>query len=209
VLTWEDAIRKMTGLPANTIGMVDRGFVAPGMAADVTVFDPNTVIDRATYDDPAQLSDGIRTVIVNGVVALRDGKPTGERGGRVLVRSVHMPSRPMNGTTAPRRFAARGTMADGRRVTIDVTQPAGAARATGTFRLLDAHGSTLIDGSDLGVLQMAKDWASITGVSRSQPGGAPRPFTAVIERADRFVAGTPRTLSVEVPGEPAVTGVLK
>jgi hypothetical protein len=100
-------------------------------------------------------------------------------------------------------------MADGRRVTIEVRQPAGAARATGTFRLLDAHGSTLIDGSDLGVLQMAKDWASITGVSRSQPGGAPRPFTAVIERADRFVAGTPRTLSVEVPGEPAVTGVLK
>jgi N-acyl-D-aspartate/D-glutamate deacylase len=209
VLTWEDAIRKMTALPANTIGMIDRGFIAPGMAADVTVFDPHTVIDRATYDDPAQLSEGIRTVIVSGVVALRDGKPTGERGGRVLARSVHMPSRPMNGITTPRRFAARGTMADRRRVTIDVTQAAGAARATGTFRLLDAHGATLVDVSDLGVLQTAKDWASITGVARSQPGGAPRPFTAVIERADPFVAGTPRTLSVEVAGQPAATGVLK
>jgi hypothetical protein len=209
VLTWEDAIRKMTALPANTIGMIDRGFIAPGMAADVTVFDPHTVIDRATYDDPAQLSEGIRTVIVSGVVALRDGKPTGERGGRVLARSVHMPSRPMNGITTPRRFAARGTMADRRRVTIDVTQAAGAARATGTFRLLDAHGATLVDVSDLGVLQTAKDWASITGVARSQPGGAPRPFTAVIERADPFVAGTPRTVSVELAGQPAVTGVLK
>ena len=208
VLTWEAAIRKMTALPANTIGMIDRGFIAPGMAADVTVFDPHPVIDRATYDDPAQLSEGIRTVIVNGVVALRDGKPTSERGGRVLVRSAHMPGRPMNSVTT-RRFAARGTMPDRRRVTIDLTQAAGAARATGAFRLLDAHGSTLLDASDLGVLQTAKDWASITGMARSQPGGAPRPFTAVFERADPFVAGTPRTLSVEVPGQPAVTGVLK
>jgi len=209
VLTWEDAIRKMTALPANTIGMVDRGFIAPGMAADVTVFDPRTVIDRATYDDPAQLSEGIRTVVVNGIVALRDGKPTGERGGRVLARSAHMPSRPMNVVTTPRRFAARGTMADGRRVTIDLAQAAGAARATGTFRLLDAHGSTQIDVSHLGVLQTTKDWASITGVARSEPGGALRPFTAVVERADPFVAGTPRTLSLEVAGQPAVTGVLK
>jgi hypothetical protein len=179
------------------------------MAADVTVFDPNTVLDRATYDDPAQLSEGIRTVIVNGVVALRGGKPTGERAGRALARSVHMPSRPMNVVTMPRRFAARGTMADGRRVTIELRQAAGAARATGTFRLLDAHGGTLLDASDVGVLQTTNDWASITGVARTQPGGAPRPFTAVVERADPFVAGTPRTLRVEVAGQPAVTGVLK
>ncbi len=101
-LTWEDAVRKMTALPANTIGMVDRGFLAPGMAADVTVFDPNTVIDRATYDEPARLSEGIRYVLVNGRVALHDGVVTGLQGGRVLLRSVHMPSRPMN--TAARRF---------------------------------------------------------------------------------------------------------
>src|SRR4029079_8690967 len=133
VLTWEDAIRKMTALPANTIGMIDRGFIAPGMAADITVFDPNTVIDRATYEDPAQLSEGIRDVIVNGAVALRNRKPTGARGGRVLARPAHMPSRPMNGVTAPRRFAARGTMADGRRATIDMA-PAG--RAPGAPRHL-------------------------------------------------------------------------
>jgi N-acyl-D-aspartate/D-glutamate deacylase len=209
VLTWEDAIRKMTALPANTIGMVDRGFIAPGMAADITVFDPNTVIDRATYEDPAQLSEGIRDVIVNGAVALRNGKPTGERGGRVLARSAHMPSRPMNGVTAPRRFAARGTMADGRRVTIDLAQAAGAPRATGTFRLVDAHGAALIDVAGLGVLQTMKDWASITGTTRSQPAGVLRPFTAVVEQADPFAPGTPRTFSVEVAGQPPLTGVLK
>ena len=56
-LTWEDAVRKMTALPAAIIGSVDRGFLAPGMAADVTVFDPNVVVDHATYDDPARPSD--------------------------------------------------------------------------------------------------------------------------------------------------------
>lgn len=52
VLTWAEAIRKMTALPAATIGMVDRGLLAVGMAADVTVFDPNRIVDRATYEDP-------------------------------------------------------------------------------------------------------------------------------------------------------------
>jgi N-acyl-D-aspartate/D-glutamate deacylase len=60
-LTWEDAIRKMSALPANTMGMIDRGFLAVGMAADVTVFDPKTVIDRATCEEPAKLSEESRT----------------------------------------------------------------------------------------------------------------------------------------------------
>ena len=93
-LTWEDAVRKMTGLPANIVGMVDRGFLAPGMAADVTVFDPNAIADHATYEDPARPSDGIRDVVVNGRIALRNGAPTGERAGRALTRTEHMPSRP-------------------------------------------------------------------------------------------------------------------
>ena len=66
----------MTGLPASIIGMVDRGFIAAGMAADLTVFDPATVIDRATYDRPSERSEGIRFVVVNGGLALRDGEPT-------------------------------------------------------------------------------------------------------------------------------------
>lgn len=87
-LTWEDAVRKMTGLPAATIGMVDRGVLKAGMAADVTVFDPRTVIDHATFDKPTLKSDGVRAVLVNGVVALRDGAPTGQQGGRALARPV-------------------------------------------------------------------------------------------------------------------------
>jgi N-acyl-D-aspartate/D-glutamate deacylase len=59
-LTWEDAIRKMTGLPAATIGLVDRGWLAPGMAADIAVFDPATVIDHATFASPTRPSEGVR-----------------------------------------------------------------------------------------------------------------------------------------------------
>ena len=120
-LTWEDAVRKMTGLPAATIGMVDRGRLAVGMAADVVVFDPATVIDHATFEAPMQPSEGIRHVLVNGRVALRDGAPTGERAGQPLRRSVHMPTRPMNARgplTAVRRVAAGDVAA-----TIDVRQP--------------------------------------------------------------------------------------
>ena len=206
VLSWEDAIRKMTALPANTIGLIDRGFIAPGMAADITVFDPNTVIDRATYEDPAQLSEGIRDVIVNGTVALRNGTPTGERGGRVLARSAHMPSRPMN--MSPRRFTVRGTLGNGARVTIDVNQPVGSSRARGTVHVVAAPGTPAIDAVDLGVLQTATEWATITGMARTV-GGAAHPFTAVVELADPFVAGRPRTVSIAVQSEPLVSGVLK
>ncbi|HXI28763.1 MAG TPA: amidohydrolase family protein, partial [Vicinamibacterales bacterium] len=209
VLTWEDAVRKMTALPANTIGMIDRGFVAPGMAADVTIFDPATVIDRATYEDPAQLSVGIRFVIVNGAVALRDGRPTGERGGRVLARTAHMPSRPMSGRLTPLRLAARGTLADGTRVTIDVKQPAGEAHAEGTLRVVDAHGAPLVEAVDLGVLQTAKRWASVSGTTRGAPDGGLGAFTATVEQADPFLPGTPRSVTIDRPGRPPLSGVLK
>ena len=96
VLTWEDAVRKMTGLPAATIGMVDRGLLAAGMAADIAVFDPARVIDHATFEEPMLPSDGIRFLLVNGRLAVRDGQPTGERAGQALRRTVHMPTRRMN-----------------------------------------------------------------------------------------------------------------
>src|SRR6266850_36325 len=132
VLTWEDAIRKMTALPANTIGMVDRGFLAPGMAADVTLFDPTTVIDHATYEDAGQLSEGIRDVLVNGRVALRNGKVTGAHRGQILSRTAHMPSRPMT-TTVARQVSVQGPD-----VRIDLTQTSSARRARGAIQLRDA-----------------------------------------------------------------------
>jgi N-acyl-D-amino-acid deacylase len=86
LLTLRDAVRKMTSVPADTFGLTDRGLLEPGYAADLVIFDPDTVTDHATFAEPHQLSAGVRDVVVNGVVALRDGVPTGERPGRRLRR---------------------------------------------------------------------------------------------------------------------------
>jgi N-acyl-D-amino-acid deacylase len=86
VLTLEDAVRKMTALPAWRLGLEDRGRVAEGFAADLVLFDAATVIDRATFEQPHQYPDGIPYVIVNGVVTVDGGEFVDVRAGRVLRR---------------------------------------------------------------------------------------------------------------------------
>jgi N-acyl-D-aspartate/D-glutamate deacylase len=86
LLRLEDAVRKMTSLNAAKLGLRDRGTLRPGAFADLTVFDAEKVIDRATYLEPFQYPQGIAHVVVNGALALRDGEPTGARAGKVLRR---------------------------------------------------------------------------------------------------------------------------
>lgn len=88
VLTLEEAVRKMTSLPAARMKDATRGRLAEGMLADIAVFDPDRFEDRATYEDPHQYAVGMQHVLVRGVPVLSDGEPTGERPGRVL-RRVH------------------------------------------------------------------------------------------------------------------------
>jgi N-acyl-D-amino-acid deacylase len=80
------AVFKMTGGLAAALGLADRGLLREGYRADVTVFDPATIIDRATFEEPHQYPAGISTTIVNGVVVVEDGRHTGARPGRVLRR---------------------------------------------------------------------------------------------------------------------------
>ncbi len=82
----EEAVRKMTSLPARRMRLADRGLVRPGMAADITVFDPARVADIATYETPLRYSEGIDWVLVNGQVVLDQGKLTEARPGRFLTR---------------------------------------------------------------------------------------------------------------------------
>ena len=178
VLTWQDAVRKMTALPAATIGMIDRGYLAPGMAADVTVFDPRTVIDRATYEDPAIPSEGIRHVFVNGVSALRDGVVTGERGGRVVWRTDAMPSRPM--TPDGRRRVTLRAQTESGEISIDIRQERGARYAQGTVVM--RAGATPVVAGELGVLQVAPGWASFTSEN----------MRAVIDTANPLTPGSAR-----------------
>jgi N-acyl-D-amino-acid deacylase len=84
VLTLPDAIRRMTSLPATALGLSGRGKLAPGYFADVVVFDPATITDRATFDNPHQLSAGVTEVLVNGQVTIADGQFTGTLPGRAL-----------------------------------------------------------------------------------------------------------------------------
>ena len=86
LLTLPQAIAKMTGGAAAALGLADRGLLAEGQAADVVVFDPATIIDRSTYDDPHQYPAGIGTVIVNGMVVIDGGEHTGALPGRLLRR---------------------------------------------------------------------------------------------------------------------------
>jgi N-acyl-D-aspartate/D-glutamate deacylase len=84
LLRLEDAVRKMTSQNAAKIGLFDRGILRPGQVADITLFDPERVIDRATYTDPFQYSEGIEYVIVNGQLVLDQRKHLGTKPGRAL-----------------------------------------------------------------------------------------------------------------------------
>jgi N-acyl-D-aspartate/D-glutamate deacylase len=87
VVALPEAIRKMSSLAAANVGIRDRGRVAPGMRADLVLFDPSTVIDRATPSDPHALSVGIAKVWVNGVLSYQTGRVTGARAGAVIRRT--------------------------------------------------------------------------------------------------------------------------
>lgn len=84
VMTLEDAVRRMTSLPARAFSFHDRGIIRPGFAADLVLFDPDEVRDNATFADPHRFSQGFDVVVVNGVVAVADGRPTDGRGGQFV-----------------------------------------------------------------------------------------------------------------------------
>ncbi len=91
VLTLEDAVRKMSGLPAQRFGLNDRGLIRPGMKADLVLFDPAVIADQAEYANPHQYAVGVHSVWVNGVRELNNGTMTGNMGGRPLYGPAYKP----------------------------------------------------------------------------------------------------------------------
>ncbi|AHM62202.1 N-acyl-D-amino-acid deacylase [Flammeovirgaceae bacterium 311] len=87
VLSLEEAIRKMSGLPAETLGLTDRGFIRAGYKADLLLFDPTAIRERATYEDPYQLASGFQYVLVNGKVVKRGDTFASDRAGRMLKKN--------------------------------------------------------------------------------------------------------------------------
>jgi dihydroorotase/N-acyl-D-amino-acid deacylase len=84
IITLEDAVRRMTSLPAQRLNLPDRGLLRPGLRADLVLFDPATIQDHATFLDPHHYATGVRSVWVNGVLTLDEGTMTDQRGGQVL-----------------------------------------------------------------------------------------------------------------------------
>jgi N-acyl-D-amino-acid deacylase len=84
IIPLEQAVHRLSGLPATNLGLTDRGFLRPGMFADVVVFDPAQVTDRATFEKPHQYAVGVNQVFVNGVQVLKDGEHTGATPGRAV-----------------------------------------------------------------------------------------------------------------------------
>ena len=212
IMSWEDAIRKSSWLPASTIGMTDRGLLALGMAADVTVFDPNTVIDHATYESPSLPSEGVTFVIVNGQVVLEDGARTAARPGRALYRTHTMPSRPVS--RGLRSLTAQGT-AGGKRVSINVTQRPGGREAIGTVEM-----EGLGRMRRFGVLQVTNGWAhfstfsDVTGSDPETPKnasvsamGAGRAIAVFVDLHSPSTPGE-ATVAVDVDGRPWLRGSL-
>jgi N-acyl-D-amino-acid deacylase len=84
LLPLEQAIRKITSLPAQREGLRGRGLLKEDYFADITIFDPATILDKATYENPAQLSEGVKYVFVNGQLEFENGKVTETKAGRVI-----------------------------------------------------------------------------------------------------------------------------
>ena len=84
LIALEEAIRKMTSLPAQTFGLWDRGLIRPGMAADIVIFDENKIGDTATFQQPKQYAAGIAYVMVNGQPVIEQGNHNGARSGQIL-----------------------------------------------------------------------------------------------------------------------------
>jgi N-acyl-D-amino-acid deacylase len=84
LVTLPEAIRRITSMPAQRYHLVDRGLIEPGFYADITIFNPDTIIDRATYAEPTRLSEGVEDVLVNGQIEFEHGRLTGAKAGRAL-----------------------------------------------------------------------------------------------------------------------------
>jgi N-acyl-D-aspartate/D-glutamate deacylase len=179
-LTWEDAIRKMTGLPAATVGMVNRGFIAPGMTADIAIFDPAAIVDRSTFEAPTAMPVGLRHVLVNGKLAFKDGAATGERAGAVLLRNPHEPSRPMS-TAVARKVSGKVGVSE-IDVNLNVEQAPGQRAPRGRFKMLDRASKTTFELTVPGALHVAPGWAAVVG--RGKIANEERAMAVVVERAD-------------------------
>ncbi|MEK3857295.1 N-acyl-D-amino-acid deacylase family protein [Cytobacillus sp. FSL H8-0458] len=210
LLSLEEAVQKMTGLPANIIGMVDRGFIAEGMKADITVFDADTVTDKATFDNPKQYAEGIEHVIIDGQFAIKNGETTGVQAGKALKRSYDMPSRPMSLNEA-HKVSAKGQLvndkAKGPKINIMVEQNADGTQSKAKLQIIDKENNVHVKLDELGFLQTYKGWASFTGTAKLKQSEKSVPVLVTVDEEDPFTGE--ETIRVKIGEDYQYSGTLK
>ncbi|MBX9975969.1 amidohydrolase family protein [Cytobacillus firmus] len=213
LLSLEEAVQKMSGLPANIIGMVDRGFIAEGMIADITVFDATTVTDKATFDNPKQYAEGIEHVIINGQFAIKNSEPTGVQAGKALKRSYDMPSRPISLNEAHKVFVKgqlvnenQGGAKKGPKINIMVDQQADQTQSKAKLQIIDKDNNVQINLDKLGILQTYKGWASFTGTVKLKKNET-MPILVTIDEKDPFTRK--ETIRVKIGENYLYSGTLK
>jgi N-acyl-D-amino-acid deacylase len=199
-LSWEEAVRKATALPAAMLGMIDRGTIAPGMIADLTVFDPKTIIDKATFVEPAQFAVGISNLLVNGRPAILDGKLTEAQSGRQLFRADDMPTYRMGTTARSLTVRSFSITLDGvpYKGAIVLNQAPSDRLAKGTLTLASPTARLSLAGA--GPLFAAPGWTGFTGwLSNGQP------ITVTVDSANPAATAKGRRLTVRIGERTGVT----
>ncbi|WP_176448312.1 amidohydrolase family protein [Lentibacillus sp. CBA3610] len=213
LLDWETMVQKMTGLPASTIGITDRGFIAEGMTADITIFDPDTVIDNATFDDPKQYADGIEHVLVNGEFAMENAELTGVQAGKALKRDANMPTRPM--TTEAVDIENAGALYDmdepnsatGAEIAFSLQQGEEDVEADGSFTVQDEEADLDFEATGFGKTQTADGWTSFTGRGLLNDDDE-RTFSVIIDENETGITDDRPTVTIQIEGEDEVRGFL-
>ena len=202
----EEAVRHRTARAAAAAGLADRGYLAHGMSADVVVFNGLRNSDGPGEDNVAATLEGVRHVFVNGVLALRNGQPTGVHGGRLITRGTSLPGRPVTADIA-RHVVVRGK-AGSLAIDIDVSQAQGARQARGRTRIEVPDAGQRLSVSEFGVLQVADDWVSFTAEAKINPEGHIRPITVILDRGDPAQPGGIGAVIVEIDGARAFRGAI-
>src|SRR5699024_10095042 len=213
LLSWEEAVLKMTSLPASMVGFSDRGYIAEGMKADVTIFDPETVIDNATFENPKQYAEGIEHVFVNGQLALTNGELTGVQAGEAVRVEPNMPSRPLNRyediqiSENRTMEAVENNEESESAIEFELEQGANDVKATGTLKIVDENNSIDLVSEDFGRIQTFDGWQSFTG-SGILNDEKLTTFRVTIDENDPTVDDERPVVTIDIVGEKQIKAFL-
>ncbi len=203
IASWAEGVRRATALPAAMIGLVERGWLRPGMIADITLFDPRTIAGRSTLDAPTQISAGVSAVLINGRFAWRNGAFV-PRAGVVLRRGTHEPSRQMR-PAARHRLTADLALSGGGRLRVRAAMDGHGAAIKGRATISSMPNDDFVLDRP-GLLQTAPGWAALTGLGRDAAGRT-RAATLIVDMAEH-IAGRGGRIVLLVDGRALVDAAI-